>query len=182
MSHDLVVVPPQMSARDAVRLLHRAGASAAPVVDDRGRCVGLLSTPDVLRWVDAGCPEAVAGPGLTCPYRARGRLLTGGEAVICTLADGSCPFQAVQPTTGGRHQDICTRPATERPPFGVVPRYITTDVVTVRPQAPLPELVRKITDGRVDHLVVVDESGRPVGIVSAKGVLNAVAKELANEP
>jgi formate hydrogenlyase transcriptional activator len=35
---------------------------------------------------------------------------------------------------------------------------------------------------RVDHLVVVDESGRPVGIVSAKGVLNAVAKELANEP
>jgi hypothetical protein len=28
------------------------------------------------------------------------------QAVICTLADGSCPFQAVQPTTGGRHREL----------------------------------------------------------------------------
>src|SRR5262249_44754110 len=32
-----------------------------------------------------------------------GRLLTGQEAVICMLAEGSCPLQRMQPSTGGRH-------------------------------------------------------------------------------
>ena len=173
MSRDLVVVPQHMSVREAARLLHRARVSAAPVVDERGRCVGSLSAADVFRWALAGCPETVVDPVRTCPYQLRGRLLTGNEAVMCMLAHGSCPFQVVRPTTGGRHTDICMRPETEASPLGTVPRYMTTDVATVRLQTPLPELVRQLGDAHADRLIVLDEFDRPIGIVSAPDVLNA---------
>lgn len=175
MSRHLVVVPLQMSVRDAVRLLHRVQAGEAPVVDEHGRCVGVLPPADVYRWVGDGCPETVVGPVPTCPYQVRGRLLTGVEAVICTLADGSCPFQGVLPTTGGRHADVCMRQGAEHPPFGTLPGYMTTAVVTARPETPVLELVPKISDARADRHVVLDESDRPVGIVSAKDVLRVVA-------
>jgi CBS domain-containing protein len=175
MDRNLVVVPRQMLVREAARLIHRSRATEAAVVDEQGRFVGLLSPADLFRWVEAGCPEAVVGPALTCPYQVRGRLLSGGEAVICILAHESCPFQVERPSTAGRHQDVCVRQGTEPPPYGTVTRYMTTEVVTARPQSPLLELGPQIVDVRADRVVVLDESARPVGIVSAVDVLNAVA-------
>jgi CBS domain-containing protein len=175
MDRNLVVVPRQMLVREAARLIHQARATEAAVVDEQGRFVGLVSPADLLRWVEAGCPEAVVGPALTCPYQVRGRLLSGGEAVICILAHGSCPFQVERPTTAGRHQDVCVRQGAEPAPYGEETRYLTTEVVTVRPDAPLLGLGPRISDARADRVVVLDESGRPVGIVSALYVLKAVA-------
>jgi CBS domain-containing protein len=174
MKPDLVVVPQQMPVREAARPLHRARANAAAVVDEHGRCVGMLSPADVLRWVEAGCPEVVVGPVLRCPYQVRGRLLIGDEALICILAHGICPSQVEQPTTGGRHMDVCTRQAHEGSRFGRVPGYMTTDIVTVRPHTPLLELARQGADAHADCLIVVDEHDRPIGIVSAPDVLSHV--------
>jgi CBS domain-containing protein len=174
MNPDFVIVPVEVPVREAIRLLHRAGADAAPVVDARGCYVGLLSAADVLRWVESDCPEALVGPLSTCPYQARGRLVTDEEAVICVLAHGSCTMQAVQPATGGRHIDVCMRPAKGDSPFGAVPGYMTTDAVTVSPQTPLLDLVRQIVDATADRLVVLDSAGRPIGIVSAPDVLRHV--------
>jgi CBS domain-containing protein len=182
MHQVLVVVPRQMLMRQAVRLIQQAGASDAPVVDEHGRYVGMLSAAEALRWVTAGCPETVVGPMFTCPYQVRGRLLNGDEAVICILGAGNCPFQAVQPTTAGRHSEICMRQGSERSPLGTWSSYVTTNVVSVRPALLLPDLVRQMIDARADRLVVVDESDRPIGIVSATEILSAVAKELTNEP
>ena len=109
MNRDVVTIPRQMLMCEAIRFIHQAGATEAPVVDEDGRYVGMLCSADVVRWVAAGSPQEVVGPVATCPYQVRGRLLSGAEAVVCTLADGTCPFQASQPTTGGRHTDICTR-------------------------------------------------------------------------
>jgi CBS-domain-containing membrane protein len=176
MKRDIVVVPPQMRVREAVCLAHRAHGSEAPVVDEHGRCVGLLSPEDVIRWVEAGCPEAVVGDVLTCPYQIRGRLFNNDEAVLCTVAHGSCPFQSEQPTTGGRHTDVCSRQGVELPPFGMLPQYMTSEVVTVRPQAPLMELVMEIVNAQTDRLVVLDEQDRPIGVVSAREVLKAVVQ------
>ena len=49
MSRDLTTIPEKMPLRGAARLLRRAGVSGAPVVDARGRCVGVLSATDFLR-------------------------------------------------------------------------------------------------------------------------------------
>lgn len=181
MNRNLVVVPRQMLVREAARLIQRSGATEAAVVDEQGRFVGLLSPADLFRWVEAGCPEAVVGLALSCPYQVRGRLLTGGDAVICILAHGSCPFQAERPTTAGRHQDVCVRQGTEPAPFGALTRYLTTEVVTVRPDAPLVEAGPRIIDARADRVVVLDESARPIGIVSALDVLKAVADAAARK-
>jgi CBS domain-containing protein len=178
MSRDPVVIPRQMMVREAACLLHRTRASKAPVVDEQGRFVGTVTPADVFRWIDAGCPETAVDPERTCPYQVRGRLLTGKEAVICILAHGECPFQARQPTDGGRHTDLCTRLGTQRLPYGATPRYVTTGGLTVRPQTPLLQLIRQIVDARDDGLVVLDEFGRPVGIVSVRDVLNAAADSI----
>lgn len=55
MSPDVVVVPQAMSLRTAARLLAHARVTGAPVVDGEGRCVGVISATDFLRWT--GHPE-----------------------------------------------------------------------------------------------------------------------------
>jgi L-aspartate semialdehyde sulfurtransferase len=54
---------------------------------------------------------------------------------------------------------------------------MTSDVVTTSPTAPLSELARMMTGGRIHRIPVVDERGRPVGIVSTTDVLAAVARD-----
>jgi predicted transcriptional regulator len=178
MRGDVMVIQRQMPVREAVHLLQQAQTSEAPVVDERGRCVGKLTAGDVFRWVEAGCPEVVVGPVHTCPHERRGRLLNGDLAVMCRLSDGRCPYQAVQPTIGGQHAELCARQENEVSPFGTVPSYMTADVVTVQSHAHLFELARLVIDARADRLVVLDDNDRPIGIVSAADVLEALGKEL----
>jgi CBS domain-containing protein len=54
MSHDLVMIPQDMSVRGAARMLSRAEISGAPVVDDEGRCIGVISATDFIRWAEDG--------------------------------------------------------------------------------------------------------------------------------
>lgn len=46
MSTPVVTIPNRMSLRDAARVLHRADIRGAPVVDDDGRCLGVLASSD----------------------------------------------------------------------------------------------------------------------------------------
>jgi predicted transcriptional regulator len=57
MSRELVLVPQEMSLQGAARMLTRAQVSGAPVVDDMGKCIGVLSATDILHWVDDGVPR-----------------------------------------------------------------------------------------------------------------------------
>ena len=67
MSRNVVTIPRQMSLHAAAHMLAQAEISGAPVVDEHGRCVGMLSSTDVVRWVDREeqsqreAPKAVAG-------------------------------------------------------------------------------------------------------------------------
>jgi CBS domain-containing protein len=175
MSRDVVVVRQQLPVREAASRIDLARASEAVVVDEQGRCVGMLFPADVFRWIGAGCPKAVVGPVLSCRYQVHARLLTGAEALVCTLAHGSCPYQEKQPTSGGRYTDLCTRQGKETPPYGSVPCYLTTDVVAVRPETPLSELVQLVIDARAERILVRDEADRPMGIIFVADVLKAVA-------
>lgn len=51
MRGGVVTIPITLSLRGAAWVMAEAGACAAPVIDARGRCVGLLHASDVLRWV-----------------------------------------------------------------------------------------------------------------------------------
>ena len=52
MSEGLVLIPQEMSLQGAAHLLVQTQVSGAPVVDKSGRCVGVLSAADFMRWVD----------------------------------------------------------------------------------------------------------------------------------
>jgi CBS-domain-containing membrane protein len=66
MSREVLTIPQRMSLRAAAHQLAEAGISGAPVVDEAGRCVGVLSTTDVLRWVDRGERAARRPPHSDC--------------------------------------------------------------------------------------------------------------------
>ena len=178
MDRNCLIIPQQMLVREAARLLHGKRSHVAAVVDTTGQCVGTMRAADVFRWIEAYCPDVAVRPGLACPYQVRGRLLNGDEAVICTLAHGSCTFQEVQPTTGGRHTDVCLRPEREDFPFGAAPRYMTTNFASVRSRSNLIEMVRRIVDTSASDLVVLDEFDRPAGIVSATDILVTVVERM----
>jgi CBS domain-containing protein len=52
MSHSVIMLPPAMSLQGAARLLARARVTGAPVVDEAGHCVGVLSATDFMHWVE----------------------------------------------------------------------------------------------------------------------------------
>jgi CBS domain-containing membrane protein len=64
MSRDVVVIPRHLSLRTAAQLLSHARVGGAPVVDSRGRCVGVLSATDFLHRAKDDdtvlCPRASA--------------------------------------------------------------------------------------------------------------------------
>lgn len=66
MSRDLVMLPMNMSLRSAAHLLSQARISGAPVIDEKGQCVGVLSAMDFLRWSEVEHAETANPPGCAC--------------------------------------------------------------------------------------------------------------------
>jgi len=60
MSHTVVLVPREMTVPGAAHLLAQARVSGAPVVDESGRCIGVISTTDFLRYAEQGKGSARA--------------------------------------------------------------------------------------------------------------------------
>jgi CBS domain-containing protein len=54
MSRPVTALTPDMPLREAAGLLAREQLSGAPVVDAAGRCVGVLSATDFVRWAARG--------------------------------------------------------------------------------------------------------------------------------
>lgn len=184
MARDVVTVPEGMSLRDAAHVLRRAGAGGAPVVDAAGRCVGVISAFDFLRWAEADPLADRTKGGSACPYLMKGHEAIGFDGWLCVLSEGGCPFQATRPTNGGRHISLCMRTASGdwptvegRLPADSVHRYMTADVVTAGRGMKLPDLARRMVDAGVHRLVVTDEAGRPIGVVSGTCLMAALAAE-----
>ena len=183
MNHTVVTISQDMSLRAAAHLLFQKQIGGAPVVDFDGRCIGVLSANDFVQWAHEGGSGAEDVPMSACPFQSKGRLLSGQEAMICVLEDGSCRFQDGLPTTGGRHTSVCLLPRGEVSkwqvkkdvPISAVRRYMNTDVDTVGPLTPLRDIARKMVEDHIHRVYVVDERHRPVGVVLSTDVLAALA-------
>jgi CBS domain-containing protein len=60
-------------------------------------------------------------------------------------------------------------------PGDAVGRYMTTDIVTIGPQTPLPRLARMMLDAHIHRVIVVDDAQRPIGVVSSTDLVAALA-------
>src|SRR5262249_38219971 len=73
MTRDVVCIPRAMTLRGAAHRLIELDISGTPVTDDQGRCVGMLSRSDLVRFLDKGAAphadayeEFTADWGLAC--------------------------------------------------------------------------------------------------------------------
>lgn len=57
-----------------------------------------------------------------------------------------------------------------------VAECMTPDPVTVGPKEPVGAAVRRMEEGGYRHLPVVDESGRPLGVLSVKRIVHYLAE------
>jgi CBS domain-containing protein len=187
MTRNVVTIPQEMAMRDAAQLLLRLEISGAPVVDEGGRCVGVLSATDFVQRVgrsDSAAPSSPALP-LTCGFQETHWDSAGREVTCCKLPSGVCSIQRSGKGPGGEARTICSEPHTvptdwqvvnvERLPTDPVRRYMTTDLATAEPETRIGDLARRMIDSHIHRLVVVDNQLRPVGIVSSTDILAAVA-------
>lgn len=72
MSRNITLIPRKMSLQGAARMLARAGVTGAPIVDDDGHCVGVLSTTDFMHAIEkeTNLPHSATGRpnGLSQPW------------------------------------------------------------------------------------------------------------------
>lgn len=64
-------------------------------------------------------------------------------------------------------------------PVDEVARYMSTDVIAAVPTTPVLELARLMAESHVHRVVILDDAGGVVGLVSATDILAALAHEAA---
>ena len=141
MSRDVLVLPSAMSLRAAAQLLSRTHVSGAPVVDEHGVCIGVLSATDFMKWT-GGSGNARR------PHR-------GAPACFCS------EWQVA---------------SVEILPDERVERFMTADPVTVSPGTPISAVARCMLDAHIHRVIVVNDHGQPVGIVTSTDILATVAR------
>jgi len=189
MTRDVVRLPEAMTLRDAARLLLHNRIEGAPVVDAEGKCVGVLSAFDFLRMAEkraaATTPTAPALP-ITCSFQKAHRTPEGKAVVVCTLPPGVCPIQRKLVEAAGKEALVCTEPRcvladwqlvdVEKLPADDVRHLMTPDPVTAAPTTPIRVLARMMVDVHIHRIIVVDEDGKPSGVVSSTDLLAALAR------
>jgi CBS domain-containing protein len=148
MQTQVVTISSAASLLDAHRLFAEEEIGGAPVVDDDGRVVGVVSATDLVRAVEEERDTAVAQPNY---YR--------------DLEEFSGP------DWGSRMEDFQDRLA-ER----TVGEVMSTGAIVVAPDATAAEIARTLRQHRV-HRVLVAEGDRLVGIVTAFDLVALLEKE-----
>jgi CBS-domain-containing membrane protein len=142
MNREVVSVPNSLSMDEAAQRLAAHDVTSAPVVDDQGRCVGMLSAADFLRR-DCRGHESTAGGALS-----------GSEHGVARLA--------FEPLTIERVDD-CN-----------VHRHMSSAVQSIRAGAAVIDAGRMMCNAHLHRLPVLDDTGRPIGIVSSLDLVSAM--------
>ena len=59
--------------------------------------------------------------------------------------------------------------------------HMTRELVTAEPVATITDLARRMLDAHIHRIVVLDEGGYPVGVISSTDILAAVAHASAEK-
>src|SRR5690242_5274842 len=188
MTHPVLTIPQEMPLREAAGLLLRNRYGGAPVVDQQGRCVGVLSSTVFMRIASqredaspTSPPHPVNRPPPSPPTGPDGSEVTGPA-----LPPGVGPNQIEEPLPTGKEEfaapaqsnGFCTDwqvVDVEKLPAEEVRLYMTADPVTVLPGTSIRILARMIRDAHMHRVIVVDGEHRPMGIVTASDIMDALA-------
>ena len=129
------------------RLFADEEISGAPVVDESGRVVGVVSIRDLIR---------VTGEEHEALFEDQDY-----------YHDGVVAPKAGWLAAGQDFEDVLSR--------RVVSDVMTTDLVAVTPSASVPEIVRTILDDRIHRVLVVDHRGDEDALVGIISLFDLVA-------
>jgi CBS-domain-containing membrane protein len=144
MRPDVITTPASAELSQAAALMHGNQVNCLPVVDDQGRCVGVLTASDfVTRFAE----------------HASSTRPLAGEAMSLTQC-GPCHSLLLD----------------ETPQDYVRPR-MSPAVQTVTKETPILTAARLMSGARLHHLIVLDNSCRPVGVISSWDIVAAMVRE-----
>jgi CBS domain-containing protein len=146
MTKKVLALRPSDSLREAVAVFSENGISGAPVVDDKGRVVGILTEMDILRRLEIGSMEF----GAPAPMMGRG--------VDCGEKGPRLRFKSLCESLDGA-SDL------------TVSKLMTSPVVTARPGDLVQEKAALMVHRRIRRLPVVDARGVLIGILSRKDLI-----------
>lgn len=153
MVHEVVTFGVDQPLAVAADVLLREQITGAPVVDRNDACVGVLSVSDVI-----AAEEKVA--------EAR------KEVAESSLfhSNLSLPFSVYEDKLAEVRDRIA--PAAEQP----VEHFMTNDLVSVREDATLGNIVQRMVDGHIHRVVVLNENDQLQGIISTIDMLAALLR------
>lgn len=142
MQTGVVTLSPDDPLHVAQRVFYEEGIHGAPVLDDFGRIVGVISSSDVLRAVFEAKEVAAIDPSVWQP---------GLDDALGAWSLSPDDFK-------------------EQVRNAVVSEYMTESAVTVKPDTPVPELARILRENGIHRVLVVEDSSLR-GIVSTFDLL-----------
>lgn len=191
MSRDVRTVGADMPLREAAMKLAQWEVHGAPVVDERGQCIGVLSVTDLARWA-TGEGQSRSRLPLACSFQEKCREPGGRETSLCRLPEGLCPLQRLRQMSDGHPALACAEPncvpadwqtvELEALPGEAVRDFMTTTVLATEPETPVPELARMMLEHQVHRLLVLDSRRWPVGVVTVDDLLQVIAHPELSAP
>ncbi|HEY7156611.1 MAG TPA: CBS domain-containing protein [Gemmataceae bacterium] len=146
MSPNPVSIRRDASIREALELLTDYGFGAAPVIDEAGRPVGVVSRTDVLIHEREYVHHASAPDGISSQ-----RHCSDWDMFLEPFLPEGFSIEVTDPTTVGE--------------------IMTPAVFTVSLETPTREVVRRMLELKVHHLFVIDADLALVGVISPLDVL-----------
>ena len=155
MNRHVVTIGPRDTLQSAMESMVENQVSGLPVVDEADRCVGLISTTDILRY-EQDHPEFTAE----------------ANSDVARFFD----------QTTQQWEDVrLTSYALEK--FGElnVDEIMSRELISVRPEASLPAVARTMLEQEVHRVLVLDRRRRLLGLITAIDFVRLAAKRSAKK-
>jgi CBS domain-containing protein len=150
MTAPAVAFDEDMTLREATVIMARRKVSGAPVMDDDGKLIGVLSESDILE-------EATrrVGPEMGCP----------------SLSFLSLPYERIV-----RNEDVCRR--FNEVGDVKVGDVMNDEVIAINGDDSAEEALETMIRFDVNRLPVIDEDGRLIGIIARQDIMWSVCRAL----
>ncbi len=148
MQRDIVTVSPIDTLQQALELMTENHVTGLPVMDVNGRCIGLITSSDILSYEQEHADDAA---------QDRTRQFFDPETQ---------QWESISPSAFGLEEIGDVR----------VEEVMTRELIRVDRGTPLRELARRMIDARVHRVLVMDDRANLYGIISAYDIVRVVAE------
>lgn len=141
MATDIVTIDPTDSLRDAMASMTENHVTGLPVLDRKGRCVGLISATDILNYEQDHSEET-----------------DGANADMARYYNPETQRWESVRVSSFALEEFAEIPVSE---------LMTRDLIFVNPDTLISDVAEKIVDLDIHRVLVLDDDRRLLGVISA---------------